>query len=464
MAAQRQDEHDLLQSTEQDGDLHQSKVGGRHPLPVRSERRPYANQARSSSEEFGPFFQRPSSRLYNGHESSSRRIARGPNSPDHHLLAEGPYELGDTDTDMDMGMGMNNRFSSVAPAPRERFSVGSLAGPSQRDESYASDTFWRGRQYENHGSKQRMGSSKKTQPTLRGPIRSAADIPMFEEEEDEPISIRNPVVRGRYIPDLMGRKVGNRSEPSFNGGARSSNSALAPVNSDNRISKRVVNRPISRNTPADDGPEEHAPEEGRARIHHTFGHGLAPSRFSGTPMPWGLNKNWDLEQEGSDEEPMTAASMMKRDIVGKDGKKVTKRAYGANDPENLAIVNMRDAQGMSFDKIARELNAKRTEAGKVPSLTISGVNGRYNRTAPLICAAEGREFVSASQRRKGISNGGKTGIARGEEVWTEDLDRELVKLVKEYDARKWIEVSRMLEEKIGYDFEPKQCATRYSLL
>lgn len=356
-------------------------------------------------------------------------------------------------------MNMDDRFSSVVPAPRQRLSFGSQSGPSQRDESYASDTFWRGRQYEDAGSNQRIGSLKKPQAHRRGPIRSAADIPMFEAEDDEPISIRNPVVRGRYIPGMMDRKQGNRSD-TF-GGGRWSNTALAPLRIDNRVSKRVITRPRS----LDDGSEEHALEEGRPRNYHTFGHGLAPSRFSGTPMPWGLNKSADLHQEeGSDEEPMTAASLMKRDIVGTDGKKTTKRAYGANDPENLAIVNMRDSQGMSFEKIARELNARRTEAGKVPSLTISGVNGRYNRTAPLICAAEGREFVSASARRRGINHGGKTGIARGEEVWTEDLDRELVKLAKEYDARKWIEVSRLLEEKIGYEFEPAQCATRYSLL
>jgi hypothetical protein len=124
---------------------------------------------------------------------------------------------------------------------------------------------------------------------------------------------------------------------------------------------------------------------------------------------------------------------------------------------------MRDNDGMSFDDIASFLNAKRTEAGRVPSLTISGVNGRYNRTAPLLCAAQGREFISASQRRRGIMAPVLGGCDNGS-IWGDELDLELVKSVKEYDANKWNAVAAMIEDNTGAVFDARQCAIRFSML
>jgi hypothetical protein len=315
------------------------------------------------------------------------------------------------------------------------------------------------------GQSVRFGSNTPSyQPP--GPIHRASDIYFFEEEDDdddEPISAKRPVIQGRYIPGAKSRNEDDGSGLFVKSGPHSALD-FDPKNTRSRVNKSGDARTSSQDSLTGGGHNHLAGRlsgETVARFHHNMGKGLAPSRFSGTEMPWGLNNPPAEESDGS--ATMSSAALVKRNVKN-GGKKPVKRAYGANDPENLAIVTMRDDDGMTFDDIASFLNAKRTEAGRVPSLTISGVNGRYNRTAPLICAAQGREFISASQRRRGIMAPILGGLGGNGDVWSDKLDLELVKAVQEYEANKWNAVAATIEDKTGAVFDARQCAIRFSML
>lgn len=282
--------------------------------------------------------------------------------------------------------------------------------------------------------------------------RRALSIPFEEDDDQDSNPFKKPAVRGRYIPGAKKNDSQNGSGLFVNSdNSNGSMPGLEPDNTHNRVNKSGVRR------------AKYPSEETQARYEHNSKSGLAPSRFSGIKMPWGLNKIQAEEENDDEGEAPTrrSASLIKHENTAR-GRKKTKRSYGANDPENLAIVNMRDNDNMSFDAIASYLNSERTKDGKIPNLTISGVNGRYNRTAPLICAAEGREFVSAAQRRKGIVPGQSQNELG--DVWNEQLDLELVNRVKEYDSNKWNAIAATMEQITGEIFNPKQCATRYTML
>ncbi|TGO92155.1 hypothetical protein BPOR_0009g00340 [Botrytis porri] len=190
---------------------------------------------------------------------------------------------------------------------------------------------------------------------------------------------------------------------------------------------------------------------------------LAPSRYSGAVMPWGVNQQPVLV----DQETVSDAHLKKRGLKRPPpGGKVGKRSYGANDPENIAIVNMKENQGMSFAEIAEHLNSEREKQGKKPDLSVCGVNGRYNRTAPILFATQGLKFVPLSERKKakGAAAHGKSTNKAG---WTVEAENKLVDIVNQVDAEKWGNVAHLLNMELYNGravYDATTCARRYAAL
>ncbi|KAE8444523.1 hypothetical protein EG329_000507 [Mollisiaceae sp. DMI_Dod_QoI] len=185
------------------------------------------------------------------------------------------------------------------------------------------------------------------------------------------------------------------------------------------------------------------------------GRHLAPSRYSGAPMPWGLNQDPVMVNQNE----VSDAALMKRNLKRGQGEKVCKRGYGANDPENIAIVNLKEQDGYSFRDIVEILNEKRIREGKQPTLSVCGVTSRYNRTAPLLFQANGMTFVPLSKRR-----GGGAGNPNGKPVWNDDLDIALVNAVKSVEATKWQTVADLMMDKTGIPMDANSVALRHSML
>ncbi|EDN96970.1 predicted protein [Sclerotinia sclerotiorum 1980 UF-70] len=192
-------------------------------------------------------------------------------------------------------------------------------------------------------------------------------------------------------------------------------------------------------------------DSGKPRIFfNNPGEDLAPSRYSGATMPWVSDAH--LKKRGLRRPP--------------PGEKVGKRSYGANDPENVAIVNMKENEGKSFAEIAELLNAKRVSAGKKPGLTVCGVNGRYNRTAPILFATQGLKFVPLSERRK-ASGAAKHGSSTSKAGWTAEAEDRLVDIVKQVEAEKWTNVARKLNLDLYNGqvvHDATACAKRYAAI
>lgn len=148
--------------------------------------------------------------------------------------------------------------------------------------------------------------------------------------------------------------------------------------------------------------------------------------------------------------------------------KVCKRGYGVNDPENIAIVNMYERDRLDFKKITEILNDKRIEVGKDPKLTDIGVHSRYNRTAPVIFKAQGLTFVPLARRKKrGMRLGDddpSLGLPTNTTIWNEHLDIQLVKIEKEVEASRWMQVAALFKERTGQDVDAKQVADRWRAL
>jgi len=152
------------------------------------------------------------------------------------------------------------------------------------------------------------------------------------------------------------------------------------------------------------------------------------------------------------------ASLKKRGLTRGKSDTVCKRGYGANDPENIKIVNMKENDGLTFEQIKTILNEERVKQGKNPTLSACGVNSRYNRTAPLIFASAGKEFIPLSQRRK------LEGKIPSKMVWNDHTDVTLVNLVNEYNKQKWQVVAQRFNEQTGENLTASQIATRHGLL
>ncbi|KAH6673557.1 hypothetical protein B0J14DRAFT_654218 [Halenospora varia] len=194
----------------------------------------------------------------------------------------------------------------------------------------------------------------------------------------------------------------------------------------------------------------------RATLDQPFrniGEQLAESRYSGADMPWGINKTPEM----TDSENVSDASLLKRGLSRTDGPRVCRRGYGANDPENIAIVNLKEHEGLTFAEIRERLNDKRIKEGKTPSLSVTGVANRYNRTAPVLFSSQGLEFVPLSQRKN------KPGTHSRVE-WTNEDDLALVQSFNEYDHARWPAVAKMFEDKTGKAITPEIAAQRHAIL
>ncbi|KAG4437557.1 hypothetical protein IFR05_006944 [Cadophora sp. M221] len=188
------------------------------------------------------------------------------------------------------------------------------------------------------------------------------------------------------------------------------------------------------------------------------GASLGPSRYSGDPsVGWGLNQDPPSVPQTS----VSDAALFKRGLTRGAKEKVCKRGYGANDPENVNIVNMKE-DGMSFGEIVEKLNLVRVENGRAPSLSVCGVTSRYNRTAPLLFAAEGRQFIPLSKRGKGdvLADGAIT----EKPTWSDDLDLVLAQCVKDIDKEKWGRVAKEFNRRTGKNIGAGAAALRHTLL
>ncbi|KAF4635874.1 hypothetical protein G7Y89_g2205 [Cudoniella acicularis] len=184
-----------------------------------------------------------------------------------------------------------------------------------------------------------------------------------------------------------------------------------------------------------------------------FARGLEESRYAGgRNIPWGTNNLPDTVPQGT----VSDASLKKRGLDRGQGPRVCRRGYGANDPENIDIVNMKEHDGHSFGDIRNILNDRRIKEGRAPSLSTTGVANRYNRTAPLLFAAQGLEFVPLSQR--------KNRPMSSSIVWTPEDDLALVDSYKEFEQSRWQEVARIFHAKTGKEIDPTACAQRHTLL
>ncbi|KAF8859094.1 hypothetical protein BDZ45DRAFT_689564 [Acephala macrosclerotiorum] len=188
-----------------------------------------------------------------------------------------------------------------------------------------------------------------------------------------------------------------------------------------------------------------------------IGKNLAPSRYSGADMPWLLNQDPVMVPQSE----VSDATLKKRRLSRGEGDTVCKRGYGANDPENIAIVNMYDIEGKSFPEIVQTLNDERIARGHKPTLTVCGVTGRYSRNAPLLYQSNGMVFVPLSQRSK---KPGQNGQRTGQPVFDDNIDELLVKIVQDDEAEKWERVSKALEEQCGVRMDANAVAHRFALL
>ncbi|EPE31053.1 hypothetical protein GLAREA_04020 [Glarea lozoyensis ATCC 20868] len=135
------------------------------------------------------------------------------------------------------------------------------------------------------------------------------------------------------------------------------------------------------------------------------------------------------------------------------GRKIPKRTCGANDPENIAIVNLREQNDMSFQEITKVMNERRTKKGRDPRLTSTGVANRYNRTAPLLFAAIGMKFVPLSQRKKGYQY--------SEIHWTPEMNKTLLRAVKSVEASKWDQVAETFNAETGLKMDAATIAAKF---
>ncbi|CZT43510.1 uncharacterized protein RSE6_03562 [Rhynchosporium secalis] len=218
-----------------------------------------------------------------------------------------------------------------------------------------------------------------------------------------------------------------------------------------------ISAPPIRSTPSSNKRRKVTDESPRSRFNNP-GAGLDPSRYSGDPnLNWGLNQDPPSVPQSS----VSDAALLKRGLTRGAKEKVCKRGYGANDPENVNIVNMKE-DGMAFSEIVDQLNEVRVANGRNPSLSVCGVTSRYNRTAPLLFAAEGRQFIPLSKRGKNdLLSDGPVGE---KPVWDDDLDLVLAQVAKDIDKEKWGRVAKEFNRRTGKTISAAAAALRHTIL
>lgn len=180
-----------------------------------------------------------------------------------------------------------------------------------------------------------------------------------------------------------------------------------------------------------------------------------PSRYSGVVNTYNVNQDPPMVAQSE----VSDAYLKKRGLERGKKSKVCKRGYGANDPENIRIVNMHETDGMTMAEIAKVLNVDRVAMGRKPTLTKLSCSARYARTAPLLFAAQGEVFVPLSERRKPGWEKSAPKI-----VWTEELDNVLVGCVQAWEQRRWTDVADLFYQETGTRLDPEIVSIRYSML
>lgn len=219
------------------------------------------------------------------------------------------------------------------------------------------------------------------------------------------------------------------------------------------------------NTRAIGSRKRKAVDEPEEEIFNNFGRNLAPSRYSGAQMPWGMNQEPPVVPQAA----VSDAALLKRNLQRGKEDEVCKRGYGANDPENIAIVNMRESGRMNFKEIVEKLNKERIQNGRKPELSVCGVTARYSRTAPLLFAAEGKQFIPLAKRgRRGLTMADidLEGIPVRPQ-WDNETDVLLVQVYKDDEKMRWTRVAEEFNRRVGSDRRPidaSSAARRHTML
>jgi hypothetical protein len=195
---------------------------------------------------------------------------------------------------------------------------------------------------------------------------------------------------------------------------------------------------------------------GRYPPWRNIGEGRRESRYSGGVEPWPCNSY----PEAVSRRHVSDAALLKRGLPLTNRKKVIKRAYGVNDPENIAIINMKDNQGLSWQEIVDRLNEKRVAEGKTKFLTVTAVANRYSRNCPVLMSAAGIKFIPLSVRRN-MANGE---VEAPRIDWTKDNDVTLVTLFNAYEVSRWETLAEEFTGETGIEVHPAEVARRYSAI
>ncbi|KAL5348250.1 putative ATP-dependent helicase IRC3 [Pseudogymnoascus australis] len=147
----------------------------------------------------------------------------------------------------------------------------------------------------------------------------------------------------------------------------------------------------------------------------------------------------------------------------KVGNPIARKSKGANDPENVEIVNCYDNYRMSFQEIAQLLNRRQQAQGKPGSFTPNSIHNRYNRCAPIMYQAAGKVFVAIKDRKKhapeevdAMSNGPYS------IEWTQLKDDCLRRIVEEYESKKWSRIAAEFTDATHERVSARTVATRMS--
>lgn len=142
-----------------------------------------------------------------------------------------------------------------------------------------------------------------------------------------------------------------------------------------------------------------------------------------------------------------------------------RRSKGANDPENIDIVNWYDNHNMTFADIAQRLNGKQEARGQPGTFTPNSIHNRYNRCAPIIYRAHGRVFVAIKDRKKHAPEELEAmGYSSQSIVWNPLKDQFLRQMVEEYEAKKWDSIAEAFTAATMERVSAGTVSTRYGMM
>jgi hypothetical protein len=179
-----------------------------------------------------------------------------------------------------------------------------------------------------------------------------------------------------------------------------------------------------------------------------------PSRYAGVHKRPNVNNAPTTVPTSS----ISDAALLKRGLKRSKNAVMSKRSHGPNDPENILIVNLRENEKKTWPDICLILNERRIKEGKTPSFTPNGCHNRYNRNAPILFAAEGKEFIPVSVQRKLKKN------PKGPMKWDDDADTLLIRAVKEVDSHKWNDVAALFNQHSQLKITPAEAALRTKVI